>query len=84
MLISDEKSATVRTAEHYRQYRQQLAKKGVTKKPHAISIKNNIKGIKLRWKKYDVSMVYNKSTVMALGSQSPWGYLKNKINLRLK
>jgi hypothetical protein len=51
MLVPDDKPATVRTAEHYRQYRQQLAKKGVTKKPHAISTKNNIKGIKLRWKK---------------------------------
>jgi len=28
-------------------------------KPHTISTKNNIKGIKLRWKKYDVSMAYN-------------------------
>jgi hypothetical protein len=35
-----------------------LARKGITKKPHAISTKNNIKGIKLRWKKYDVSMAY--------------------------
>jgi hypothetical protein len=43
---------------HYRQYRQQLAKKGTTKKNHAISTKNNIRGIKLRWKKYDVSMAY--------------------------
>ena len=59
MLVPDDKPATVRTAEHYHQYRQQLAKKGVTKKPHAISTKNNIKGIKLRWKKYDVSMAYN-------------------------
>jgi hypothetical protein len=47
MLVPDDKSATVRTAEHYRQYRQQLAGEGVTKKPHAISTKNNIKGIKL-------------------------------------
>jgi hypothetical protein len=30
----------------------------VSKKPHAISTKNNIKGIKLRWKKYDISMAY--------------------------
>jgi hypothetical protein len=48
MLIPDDKSASIQTAEHYRQYRQQLAKKGVTKKSHAISTKNNIKGIKLR------------------------------------
>ena len=58
MLVPDDKPATVRTADHYRQYRQQLAKKDVTKKPHVISTKNNIKGIKLRWKKYDVSMAY--------------------------
>ena len=58
MLVPDDKPAPIQTAEHYRQYRQQLAKKGVTKKPHAISAKNNIKGIKLRWKKYDVSMAY--------------------------
>ena len=58
MLVPDDKPATIRTAEHYRQYRQQLAKKGATKKNHAISTKNNIKGIKLRWKKYDVSMAY--------------------------
>jgi hypothetical protein len=31
MLVPDNKPATVRTAEHYRQYRQQLARKGVTK-----------------------------------------------------
>jgi hypothetical protein len=54
MLVSDNKPAHVRTAEHYRQYRQQLVKKGATKKGYAISIKNNIKGIKLRWKKYEV------------------------------
>jgi hypothetical protein len=58
MLVPDDKPATVRTAEYYRQYRQQLAKKGVIKKPHAISTKNNIKGIKLRWKKDDISMAY--------------------------
>jgi hypothetical protein len=52
MLVSDGKTARTQTAEHYRQYRQQLAEKGATKKPHAISTKNNIKGIKLRWKKY--------------------------------
>ena len=40
------------TAEHYRRHRQQLADKGTTKKPHAISTRNNIKGIKNRWKKY--------------------------------
>jgi hypothetical protein len=56
MLVSDNKPAHIRTAEHYRQYRQQLAKKGATKKDHAISTKNNIKGIKLRWKKYEVSL----------------------------
>jgi hypothetical protein len=32
MLVPDDKPAIVRTAEHYRQYRQQLARKGVTKK----------------------------------------------------
>ena len=58
MLVPDHKPSTIRTAEHYRQYRQQLARKGVTKKPHAISTENNIKGTKLRWKKYDVSMAY--------------------------
>jgi len=30
MLVPDDKPATIRTAEHYRQYRQQLARKGVT------------------------------------------------------
>jgi hypothetical protein len=57
ILIPDDKPSTIRTAEHYRQYRQ-LARKDVAKKPHAISTKNNIKGIKLRWKKYDISMIY--------------------------
>jgi hypothetical protein len=56
MFVPDEKPTHIRTAEHYRQYRQQLAKKGATKKNHTISIKNNIKGIKLRWKEYDISM----------------------------
>ena len=56
MLFTDQKPAHIRTSEHYRQYRQQLAMKGATKKSHAISTKNNIKGIKLRWKKYNVSM----------------------------
>jgi hypothetical protein len=59
MLVTDQKPAHIRTSEHYRQYRQyrqQLATKGAMKKSHAISTKNNIKGIKLRWKKYDVSM----------------------------
>jgi hypothetical protein len=58
MLVLDDKPAQTRNAEHYRQYRQQLAKKGATKKNHAISTKNNIRGIKLRWKKYDISMAY--------------------------
>jgi hypothetical protein len=58
MLVPDDKPAPIWTAEHYRQHRQQLAKKGVTKKPHAISTKNNIKGIKVRWKKHDVSVAY--------------------------
>jgi hypothetical protein len=40
------------TAEHYHRHRQQLAEKGTTKKSHAISTKNNIKGIKKRWKRY--------------------------------
>ena len=57
MLVPNDKPAHNRTAEHYHQYRQQLAKKSATKKPNAIST-NNIKGIKLRWKKYDVSMAY--------------------------
>ena len=57
MVVPDDQPAPTRTAEHYRQHRQQL-KNGVRKKPHAISTKNNIKGIKLRWKKYDVSMSY--------------------------
>jgi len=46
MLIPDDKPATIQTAEHDRQYRQQLARKGV-KETHVISTKNNIKGIKL-------------------------------------
>jgi hypothetical protein len=58
MLVLDDKPAPIRNAEHYRQHRQQLANKGATKKPHAISTKNNIRGIKIRWKKYDVSMAY--------------------------
>jgi hypothetical protein len=62
MLVSDDKPAHIRTAEHYRQYRQQLAKKGATMKKHVISTKNNIKGIKSRWKKYDVSMAYTSWT----------------------
>ena len=57
MLVPDDNSAHYQTAEHYRQYRQQLAKKGAPKKNRAISTKNNIRGIKLRWKKYDVSMM---------------------------
>ena len=57
MLIPDDKPATIQTAEHDRQYRQQLARKGV-KETHVISTKNNIKGIKLRWTKYDISMAY--------------------------
>jgi hypothetical protein len=56
MLVPDDKPSNIRTAEHYRQYRQQLARKD--HKAHAISTKNNIKGIKLRWKKYDVLMAY--------------------------
>jgi hypothetical protein len=48
MLAQGDKSACIGTAEYYRQYRQQLAKKGAIKKNHAISTKNNIKGIKLR------------------------------------
>ena len=47
----DQDSRTL-TAEHYRRHRQQLAEKGTIKKHHAISIKNNINGIKKRWKKY--------------------------------
>ena len=69
MLVPDDKPATVRTAEHYRQYRQQLAKKSITKKPYVISTKNNIKGIKLRWKKYDVSMAYNLWTRLLINMQ---------------
>jgi hypothetical protein len=46
--VPDGKSAHIRTAEYYRQYRQQLAKKGVTEKSHAVSTNNNTKGIKLR------------------------------------
>jgi hypothetical protein len=34
------------TAEYYRRHRQQLAEKETIKKHHAISTKNNIKGIK--------------------------------------
>jgi hypothetical protein len=48
MLILDDKPAQTRNAEYYRQYRQQLAKKGTIKKNHVISTKNNIRGIKLR------------------------------------
>ena len=32
MLVSDDKPATIQTAENYRQYSQQLARKGVIKK----------------------------------------------------
>jgi hypothetical protein len=35
-----------------------LTKKGVRKKRYAISTEHNIRGIKLRWKKYGVSMSY--------------------------
>ncbi len=48
MPVSNDKPAHVQTAEHYRQYRQQSAKKGATKKDHAIRTENNIKGIKFR------------------------------------
>jgi hypothetical protein len=68
MLIPDDKPATVWTAKHYRQYHQQLARKGATKKPHAIST-NNIKGIKLCWKKHDVSMAYILWTRLATNMQ---------------
>jgi hypothetical protein len=44
MLVPDDKPAHIRTAEHYRQYRQQLAKKGAAKENHAISTKNNMGG----------------------------------------
>ena len=37
MLVPNDQLAYSRTAEHYRQYRQQLTKKGVREKPHAIS-----------------------------------------------
>lgn len=37
MLVPNDQLAHSRTAEHYRQYRQQLTKKGVREKPHAIS-----------------------------------------------
>jgi hypothetical protein len=57
MLVPDDQPAPTQTAEYYRQHHQQL-KKGVRKKPHAISTKTKTKGIKLRWKKYDVSMSY--------------------------
>lgn len=42
MPVPDDQSATAQTAEHYRRYCQQLARKGFTKKSHAISTKNNI------------------------------------------
>ena len=67
MLVPDDKPATVRTAEHYHRYRQQLARKGVTKKPHLISTKSNIKAIKLRSKKYHVSMAYTLSSPARTG-----------------
>ena len=38
-------------AGHYRQYRRKLADAGPTKKPHAPSTKNNIRGLKTRLKK---------------------------------
>jgi hypothetical protein len=57
MLVPDDKPTHIRTAEHYYQYRQQLAKKGTTKKKTMpLSTKNNIRGIKLRGKMYDVLM----------------------------
>jgi hypothetical protein len=46
--VPDGKSARLRTAEYYRQYRQQLAKKGVAKKSHAVSTNSNTKGMRLR------------------------------------
>jgi hypothetical protein len=58
MLVPDDKPTHIRTAEHYCQYRRQLAKKGTIKKNHAISTKKNIRGIKVRWKKCDVSIAY--------------------------
>jgi hypothetical protein len=51
MGVQKDKDSYALTAEHYRRHRQQLAEKGIIKKPHAISTKNNIKGIKKRWKK---------------------------------
>jgi hypothetical protein len=46
MDVQKDQDARTLTAEHYCRHRQQLAEKGTTKKPHAISTKNNIKGIK--------------------------------------
>lgn len=57
MLVLDDKAAHIRNAKHYRQYRQQLAKKDTIKKNYAISTKNNIREIKVRWKKYIIFML---------------------------
>jgi len=54
------------TAEHYCQYRQRLASQGPPKKEHAISTKNNIKGIKIRWKKYESSLKPKRLTAKIL------------------
>jgi hypothetical protein len=39
------------TAEHYRQYRKQIAAKGTTKRAHATSTKNAIRYLKVRMKR---------------------------------
>ena len=52
MIVQKHQNIRPLTAEHYRRHRQQLADNGFTKKPHVISIKNNIKGIKKWWKRY--------------------------------
>jgi hypothetical protein len=46
MGVQKDQDARELTAEHYRRHRQQLAEKGIIKKPHAISTKNNINAVK--------------------------------------
>lgn len=46
------------TAEHYRRLRQELTERGASKNEHATSTKNNIRGIKERWKKWGLLQNY--------------------------
>jgi hypothetical protein len=71
------------TADHYRRHRKHLADKGTTKKPHAISTKNNITGIKKRWKRYvppnDISFIIELSDFRycELMNEDPLAFLQH-------